>query len=149
MVKNKTAVIAKKLHILHIIITKNNLKVSLMLDGDVVFKKSEGSLKGIRKGSINSPDTSLIMMGYVATLIRNLKIHSVGIYIRGATRWKKFSLRRFLTKLKGKVSIKFIKDITGTPHNGCFPVKKRRKRKRRHLKVKNFIQYNITKKERL
>jgi ribosomal protein S11 len=73
--------------ILYINITKNNLKVSInKLNGNVIFKKTEGCLKQVRKGSINSADTSLIMMGDLDSNISKLKIKYLGIYIRGATR---------------------------------------------------------------
>ena len=69
------------------IITKNNLKVSIVsLTGKLIFKKTEGMLKGIRKGSINSADTSLLMMNSLSVDIQNLGIKHLGVYLRGVTR---------------------------------------------------------------
>lgn len=75
------------LYILYITITKNNLKINLLdMKGKLILRKSEGSLKNIRKGSINSKDTSLIMMSYVSSILKNLNIPQLGIYVRGSTR---------------------------------------------------------------
>lgn len=134
----------KKLHILYIVITKNNLKISILdLNGKLIFKKSEGSLQNIRKGSINSPDTSLLMMNYLSSTLIKLKILNLGIYIKGSTRWKKLSLRRLISRLRGRVGVKFFKDISSVPHNGCSPYIKRRKRKRRKLKIRRFRRFKI------
>lgn len=140
-----------RISLLYIIITKNNLKISIVdIKGRIIFKKTEGMLIGIRKGSINSADTSLLMMNTVANDILSLDVTSIGIYLRGATRWKKLSLRRLINKLKNsKVSIKFIRDITGVPHNGCSFSSKRRKRRRRRLKRKFFLkEYFISKSDK-
>jgi len=112
----------------------------------MLLKKSEGNLKNIRKGSINSPDTSLIMMGFVSSLLKSYKIVNLGIYVKGTTKWKKFSLRRLLQKLEGDLSIKFFRDITSEPHNGCSLTSRRRKRKRRRLKLKIYKKYKIGRK---
>jgi len=137
----------KLLNILCIVITKNNLKVSIRdLKGNIILNKTEGLLKNIRKGSINSPDTSLIMMNQLAKDIKLLNIKELGLYLKGSTRWKKLSLRRLLSNLQGsKVLIKFIYDITGNPHNGCYSFKKKRKRKRRRLKRLKFSKMFLTK----
>jgi len=75
------------LYILYIIITKNNLKINLLdIKGKLILRKSEGNLKNIRKGSINSRDTSLVMMSYVGSILKNLKIPKLGIYVKGSTR---------------------------------------------------------------
>jgi ribosomal protein S11 len=79
--------IKRVLYILNLLITKNNLKVSISSSkGGVVLIKSEGMLKGIRKGSINSADTSLLMMNQLAKDIKELKIKEMCIYVHGATR---------------------------------------------------------------
>jgi len=133
-----------KLHILYIIITKNNLKINLLdIKGKLILRKSEGNLKNIRKGSINSRDTSLLMMNYVASILKKLKIPQLGIYIRGSTRWKKLSLRRLIRNLNNRIKVIFFKDITNIPHNGCSLEGKRRKRKRRRLKIKRFKKFKI------
>jgi len=132
------------LYILYITITKNNLKINLLdMKGKLILRKSEGSLKNIRKGSINSKDTSLIMMSYVSSILKNLNIPQLGIYVRGSTRWKKLSLRRLIGKLNNKIRIRFFRDITGIPHNGCSPKIKARNRKRRRLKIKRFKKFKI------
>jgi len=130
-----------KFFLLYIIITKNNLKISITdISGKMIFKKTEGMLKGIRKGSINSADTSLLMMNSLHTDIQDLGLNNLGIYLKGVTRWKKLSLRRLFSKFKATgVAVKFIRDITGTPHNGCSFSSKKRKRKRRRLKRKLFL----------
>jgi len=77
----------KLLNILCIVITKNNLKVSIRdLKGNIILNKTEGLLKNIRKGSINSPDTSLIMMNQLAKDIKLLNIKELGLYLKGSTR---------------------------------------------------------------
>lgn len=138
-----------KFSILYIIITKNNLKISITdVTGRVLFKKSQGMLRNIRKGSINSADTSLIMMNSIAADIQVLNIKYLGIYVKGATHWKRLSLRRLLFKLKlNNVFVKFIRDISGSPHNGCTFSSKRRKRRRRRLKKKFFLKENYRSKE--
>jgi ribosomal protein S11 len=96
MIKNP-----KKFFLLYLNITKNNFKVSIIdSKGRMCFKKSEGMLKGIRKGSINSADTSLLMMNALSIDIKELGIENLGIYLKGATRWKKLSLRRLFNGLK-------------------------------------------------
>jgi ribosomal protein S11 len=78
---------SKIFYLLYIIITKNNLKISITnLKGEVVFKKSQGMLKGIRRGSINSADASLIMMNQISDDLRGFNIKYLGIYLKGATR---------------------------------------------------------------
>jgi ribosomal protein S11 len=136
----------EKFFLLYLNITKNNFKVSITdSKGKMCFKKSEGMLKGIRKGSINSADTSLLMMNSISTDIKDRGIGNLGIYLKGATRWKKLSLRRLFKELRvSDIWIKFIRDLTEAPHNGCTFPSKKRKRKRRKLKRKLFLKENYS-----
>lgn len=144
-VRKKKALLGRSkkisLHLLHIYITKSNLKISVSKakSGNVVFKKSEGCVKEIKHGSINSAYASKQMVDDIVVNLKRLKIRKLGIYLKGATRWKKTALRRFFRKVnKLNLSIIFIRDLTGIPHNGCPIEKKRRKKKRRRKKYKKY-----------
>lgn len=73
---------------MHINITKSNLKISVSkaINGNIVFKKSEGSVKEIRRGAINSAHASKQMMDDLVFNLKRIKIKKLGIYIKGATR---------------------------------------------------------------
>jgi ribosomal protein S11 len=76
------------LHLLHINITKSNLKVSVSkaVNGNIVFKKSEGGVQEIKRGSINSAHASKQMIDDLIINLKRLKIKKFGIYLKGATR---------------------------------------------------------------
>lgn len=144
-VRKKKALLGRSkkisLHLLHMYITKSNLKISVSKakGGNVVFKKSEGCVREIKHGSINSAYASKQMVDDIVVNLKRLKIKKLGIYLKGATRWKKAALRRFFRKInKLNLSIIFIRDLTGIPHNGCPIEKKRRKKKRRRKKYKKY-----------
>jgi hypothetical protein len=76
------------LHLLHINITKSNLKISVSkaINGNIVFKKSEGAVLEIRRGAINSAHASKQMIDDLINNLKRLKIKKFGVYLKGATK---------------------------------------------------------------
>ena len=122
------------MHLLYIKITKNNIILSITdQNGNVLLQKTAGSA-GFRKEECNSFATATGIAQQVSTLITTLNIETLGIYIRGVTGWKFDTIDSFLVNTK--IKINFIRDISSTPHNGCSPEKKARRK--RHNK-KNLV----------
>lgn len=65
-------------------------------------------------------------------------LKSIGLYMKGVTRWKGVFIRGLLKIVKKSlVRIAFIRDLTPIPFNGCSPQAKARRRRRRKKKYES------------
>jgi len=109
--------------ILTIFSTYNNTLISLADEkGDVVLSSSAGALgfRGTRKSTPYAASKVAEFMGERAKMIG---VSEVEIKVKGIGAGRESALRAFASK---GFDIKFIKDITPTPHNGPKPPKVRR-----------------------
>ena len=107
----------------HVQATFNNTIVSITDDGgNVVTWKSSGSagFKGSRK---STPYAAQIAAEKAIEQAKDLGLTKVDVIIKGIGSGRESAVRALMAS---GVSINSIKDITGSPHNGCRPRKARR-----------------------
>nr|YP_009546173.1 ribosomal protein S11 [Gloeochaete wittrockiana]ASQ40234.1 ribosomal protein S11 [Gloeochaete wittrockiana] len=103
--------------------TFNNTIVTITdLKGDVIAWASAGSsgFKGARKGTPFAAQTAAENCGKFAL---DQGLTQISIYIKGPGSGRELAIRALRTI---GFQILGIRDITGVPHNGCRPSKKRR-----------------------
>lgn len=129
------------LYILHVNVTKHNLKVSILKPKiyNLIYWTNLGA-SGFRKDESNSDAASSSLATIVGKKIKSLGIKYLGIYLKGVTRWKKTYMRQLLYIISRDIRVMFIRDITPIPFNGCSPQVKARKRRRKRRK-KNSKRY--------
>lgn len=121
------------MHLIYINITKNNIIISVTTaKGDVILQKN-AITSGSKNRDINSYDSSITTGIVIGEELKLKKIKVVGIYFRGVTKFKKITLEGIL-EIVPHLTILFISDVTGIPHNGCTLSKKKRKKIRRSQK---------------
>ena len=109
--------------VVHIQSTFNNTIITITnLVGDTISWASAGSsgFKGARKSSAFAAKSTA---EFVARLSVEQGLNRVRVNIKGIGPGRKTAIRGLL---KGGLKVANIRDITGIPHNGCRPPKKRR-----------------------
>lgn len=115
----------KKLEVgvLNILSTYNNTIISLAdREGRVVLSSSSGALgfKGARKGT---PYAASKVAEFMAERSKLVGLKEIGIKVKGIGAGRESAIRTFASK---GFDLKFIRDLTPTPHNGPKPPKPRR-----------------------
>ena len=111
------------IHHVHIQTTLNNTIITLTdTTGKTKVSASAGSL-GFKNSRKSTPYASQSTAEFVAKKSLGLGIRRVYVIFKGIGYGKESALRGLQT---GGLLIQKIQDITGLPHNGCRPPKKRR-----------------------
>jgi small subunit ribosomal protein S11 len=109
--------------IIHIYTTLNNTIVTASsIYGNVLIWASCGT-KGFKGAKKNTPFAAQTAAEHVCKKIIEKGIRTVEIRIKGPGIGRDSSLRAIINS---GIKITVIKDVTGVPHNGCRPPKKRR-----------------------
>jgi small subunit ribosomal protein S11 len=111
------------IHHVHIQTTLNNTIITLTdARGKTKVSASAGTL-GFKNSRKSTPYASQSTAEFVAKKSLGLGIHKVYVMFKGIGYGKESALRGLQT---GGLLIQKIQDVTGLPHNGCRPPKKRR-----------------------
>ena len=111
------------IHHVHIQTTLNNTVITLTDEkGKTKISSSAGAL-GFKNSRKSTPYASQSTAEFVAKKSLGLGIHKVFVIFKGIGYGKESALRGLQT---GGLFIQKIQDVTGLPHNGCRPPKKRR-----------------------
>ena len=119
----------KKIHltstvgVAHITATFNNTIINITnLNGDTLAWVSAGTVgfKGTKK---STPYAAQIASLNVAKRVRALGLTEVEVLVKGPGPGREAAIRSLQA---GGLSVKRVKDVTPSPHNGCRPRKKRR-----------------------
>jgi len=108
---------------MHIQATFNNTIVSFTDErGNLLSWASSGSsgFKGSRK---STPFAAQTASERAATAAKDYGLAKVDVFVRGVGSGRESAIRALLT---AGIMVNSIKDVTGTPHNGCRPRKARR-----------------------
>jgi small subunit ribosomal protein S11 len=109
--------------VVHIQATFNNTFVSVTdPDGRLVCWSSAGSLgfKGSRKGTPFAAQQAALR---AANAARDHGMRTVEVRVKGPGSGRESAVRALAT---AGLDVRFIKDVTPIPHNGCRPPKRRR-----------------------
>ena len=111
------------IHNVHIKTTLNNTVITLTDErGNTKISASPGVL-GFKNSRKSTPYASQSTAEFIAKKSIGLGIYKVYVIFKGIGYSKESALRGLQT---GGLFIQGIKDVTGLPHNGCRPPKKRR-----------------------
>jgi small subunit ribosomal protein S11 len=111
------------IHHVHIQTTLNNTVITLTdHEGKTKVSSSAGAL-GFKNSRKSTPYASQSTAEFVAKKSVALGIEKVFVKFKGIGYGKESALRGLQT---GGLFIQKIEDVTGLPHNGCRPSKKRR-----------------------
>lgn len=101
----------------------NNLIVTITnANGNVVCWSSAGKM-GFRGAKRNTPYAAQVTANEVGQAAANLGMKKCEIYVKGPGVGRESAIRSIAN---AGIAIAVIKDVTGFPHNGCRPPKKRR-----------------------
>jgi small subunit ribosomal protein S11 len=103
--------------------TFNNTIVTITdKNGNVITWASSGTagFKGTKKGTPFAAQQTANMAAKVAS---DYGVKEVSVYVKGPGSGRESAIRAIQA---AGLEIKFIKDVTPIPHNGCRPPKKRR-----------------------
>lgn len=139
--------IHKSLYLLHVNVTKHNLKISILKPKtyNLIYWTNLGA-SGFRNDQSNSEAASSSLATIVGKKLQILQIKYLGIYIKGVTRWKKTFVRDLIKDIVKDINILFIRDITPLPFNGCSTEaqpRKRRRKKRKNNRKRFFKQFYL------
>lgn len=121
--KKKKIQLTSSVGIAHIKATFNNTVISITdLNGNVLAWSSAGAVgfKGTKK---STPYAAQIASFNVAKQVKEMGLKELEVLVKGPGPGRESSIRSLQA---AGLSVKKIKDITPTPHNGCRPKKKRR-----------------------
>ena len=127
--KKKKSIIRKKIYrnvregIAHIQSTFNNTIVTITdMSGNVITWASAGTVgfKGARK---STPYAAQIASLDAARKVKDMGLSDVEVLVKGPGPGRESAIRSLQA---AGLSVKKVKDITPSPHNGCRPRKKRR-----------------------
>ena len=108
---------------MHVQATFNNTIVSFTDErGNLLSWSSAGSagFKGSRK---STPFAAQTAAEKAATAAKDYGLGKVDVFVRGVGSGRESAIRALIT---AGIAVNSIKDVTGTPHNGCRPRKARR-----------------------
>ncbi len=108
---------------MHVQATFNNTIVSFTDDrGNLLSWSSAGSagFKGSRK---STPFAAQTAAERAATAAKDYGLGRVDVFVRGVGSGRESAIRALIT---AGIAVASIRDVTGTPHNGCRPRKARR-----------------------
>ncbi|MCS6893722.1 MAG: 30S ribosomal protein S11 [Deltaproteobacteria bacterium] len=107
----------------HILSSFNNTLVTFTDPaGNVICSSSAGGcgFKGTKKGT---PFAAQVAGSKAAEKAKELGVKTVGIFLKGIGAGRETAIRAVA---QSGIKIKFIRDVTPIPHNGCRPRKMRR-----------------------
>lgn len=117
-------------HILHINSTINNTRATLTdNEGNVIIGKTAGNV-GFKKSQRSSTYAAQLIGEFMADYMTKSKVKQLGIHLNGIGKGQIFvikGLRITMRELKSRVRVRYLRDVTVIPHNGCRPRKTRRR----------------------
>jgi len=121
--KKKKIAITSSLAVVHIQASFNNTIITITdLQGNTLAWTSAGSVgfKGTKK---STPYAAQIASFNAAKRVKDMGISEVEVLVKGPGPGRESAIRSLQA---AGLSVKKVKDITPSPHNGCRPRKKRR-----------------------
>ncbi len=103
--------------------TRNNTIVTFADEaGNVIAWSSAGAL-GFKGSKQSTPFAAAEAAETASKLAKDNGIKSVSVFVKGAGNGREAAIRAIQT---AEIEITLIKDVSGVPHNGCRPPKRRR-----------------------
>jgi len=121
--KKKKIHLTSKYGVIHIKSTFNNTIITVSDDkGGTIAWASAGTI-GFKGSKKSTPYAAQLAAMNVAKKVKDLGLEEVEVLVKGPGPGREAAIR----SLQGAgLSVKRVKDVTPTPHNGCRPRKKRR-----------------------
>ena len=121
--RKKKVQLVSSIGIAHIKATFNNTIVSITdLKGNVLAWASAGAV-GFKGAKKSTPYAAQLASLNVAKQVKEMGLRELEVLVKGPGPGRESAIRSLQAV---GLSVKRIKDITPTPHNGCRPKKKRR-----------------------
>ena len=121
--EKKKVNLTSSIGIAHIKATFNNTLISISdLSGNVLAWGSAGGV-GFKGAKKSTPYAAQIASFNVAKQVKDMGLRELEVLVKGPGPGRESAIRSLQA---AGLSVKKIKDITPSPHNGCRPKKKRR-----------------------
>ncbi len=121
--KKKKIQLTSNVGVAHIKATFNNTIISITdLNGNVLSWASAGGV-GFKGAKKSTPYAAQMASFNVAKRVRDIGLKELEVLVKGPGPGREAAIRSLQA---AGLSVKKIKDITPSPHNGCRPKKKRR-----------------------
>jgi len=121
--KKKKIQLTSNVGVAHIKATFNNTIISITdLNGNVLSWASAGGV-GFKGAKKSTPYAAQMASFSVAKRVREIGLKELEVLVKGPGPGRESAIRSLQA---AGLSVKKIKDITPSPHNGCRPKKKRR-----------------------
>jgi small subunit ribosomal protein S11 len=121
--KKKKVHLTSNIGVAHIKATFNNTIITITdLDGNALLWSSAGTV-GFKGAKKSTPYAAQIASFNVAKKVKEMGLTDVEVLVKGPGPGRESAIRSLQS---AGLSVKKVKDVTPTPHNGCRPRKKRR-----------------------
>jgi len=108
---------------MHVQATFNNTIVSFTDERGNLLSWSSAGAAGFKGSRQSTPYAAQSAAEKAATAAKDYGLAKVDVFVRGVGSGRESAIRALIT---AGITVNSIKDMTGTPHNGCRPRKARR-----------------------
>jgi len=108
---------------MHVQATFNNTIVSFTDERGNLLSWSSAGAAGFKGSRKSTPYAAQSAAEKAATAAKDYGLAKVDVFVRGVGSGRESAIRALIT---AGITVNSIKDMTGTPHNGCRPRKARR-----------------------